>query len=596
MTTSPIAALSTTAPSPSPGSGYLSAPADISNFHQALQQAKSGADSGVQSSSGDTSTDASAGGTVPATGTIISGTAPDDARNAVATATQAKNADANSFATHLKIGLADISITSSTKKEKTAGKTVASGTTSGSKTKVDAEENTQTLSGIPILASSYVVPVVASIANAQDSSSTQTSTVLGGAISANAGTFSIPSTDGSGAVSSNLPSVALVPLASASADTSPAAASFPAIASAVTASPEGSTTEAVPTADDSASRAAGSDTPLCDELSSAAGAANGSAVFPALVPLPILHSTIATAKAKPRVASSVAKANSAASATDTASGAASVSNASQPTPALRPVLVPETLADGKSNVSQSNVMPIADHASGDRTMSSGHARAQSKSERNNSSAAEEKASTPAASTEHDSFAAAAAVIAHMQPSPPPAPPAASTAETTQSATTTVASAVQSAAPASTQARPQIQANPIPDPPRMVDSGQLRVNPNSSELKISIQLPELGKIEVRAVTTHDVTTAHMTATRADALQLLATDRTGLEQALKARDVVLGSMNSHTQGQSDGQQRQQNSQSPAQSSGGISTLAAAPSSSTEAVSTSYLPDHASISVRA
>jgi len=611
MATSPIAAASTNATSPTPGSGCLSAPSDISNFHQVLQQAKSGADSGAQSSSGDASRDASAGGAVPAAGgTIISGTTPDDAKNAVRTAAQAKNGDANSYATHLKISLADISITSKTKKEKAAGKVVVSSATVGPKTKVDAGKNTQTLSGVPGLASNYVVPVAtpidvrpltASIASAQDSSNTQPSTPLGGAIPADAVAFTIPSTDTSGAVSSTLTSAAHASVGSASAGTSPAAASLPAVASAVIASSEGPTAEAVPTAGDSASCAAASDAPLRDEFSAVASAANGSLVFPALVPVPTLHSTIATAKAKPRVANSATKARSAASATDYAGNAASASNASQPTPALHPALVPETPADGKSNVSQSslsqsNVTSIADPASGDKTMSSGHARAQSKSEPNNASAAPEKASAPAASIEHDSLAAAATVIAHMQASPQPAVPATSTAETAQSTTTVVAPAVQSAAPVSTQAHPQIQSNPIPDPPRMVDSGQLRVNPNSSELRISVQLPEFGKIEVRAVTAHDVTTAHLTAARTDALQLLATDRTGLEQALKSRDVVLGSMNSHTQGQSAGQQRQQNSQSPARSSVGILSTAAAPSSSSEAVPPSYIPDHASISVRA
>lgn len=124
-----------------------------------------------------------------------------------------------------------------------------------------------------------------------------------------------------------------------------------------------------------------------------------------------------------------------------------------------------------------------------------------------------------------------------------------------------------------------------------------MTPNSSELKISVQLPELGKVEVRAVTARDVTTAHLTTFRHDALPVLAAGRTGLEQMLKSRDVVLGSFDSHTQGQSAGQQRQQSFQPFAPSSGGAtSTAATATASATaEASASNPLPDYASISVR-
>jgi flagellar hook-length control protein FliK len=132
---------------------------------------------------------------------------------------------------------------------------------------------------------------------------------------------------------------------------------------------------------------------------------------------------------------------------------------------------------------------------------------------------------------------------------------------------------------------------------MVDSGQLRISGNSSELKVSVQLPELGKVEVRAVTSHDVTTAHLTAAHRDALQVLSADRTGLEQALKSRDVILGTLDSHTQRHAAGQQHQQNSQSSAQSSGGASSATAVTSSAMEeAGSVGFLPDYSSISVRA
>lgn len=132
----------------------------------------------------------------------------------------------------------------------------------------------------------------------------------------------------------------------------------------------------------------------------------------------------------------------------------------------------------------------------------------------------------------------------------------------------------------------------------MDSGQLRVTQNNSELKISVQLPELGKVEVRAVTAHDVTTAHLTAFRHDALPVLAADRTGLEQALKSRDVVLGSFASHTQGQSAGQQRQQSPPSSTPSSAGdtSSPATAITVSTVEASTAGLLPDYSSISVHA
>ena len=136
---------------------------------------------------------------------------------------------------------------------------------------------------------------------------------------------------------------------------------------------------------------------------------------------------------------------------------------------------------------------------------------------------------------------------------------------TQSTAQSVSAAAAQPVPLFTQAPAHTQA-PLPasataDAARTLESGQLRVTPSSSELKISVQLPELGKVEVRAVTSHDVTTAHLTAFRHDALPALAAERTGLEQALKSRDVILGSFDSP--GHSAGQQRQQSSHPSAHS---------------------------------
>jgi hypothetical protein len=123
--------------------------------------------------------------------------------------------------------------------------------------------------------------------------------------------------------------------------------------------------------------------------------------------------------------------------------------------------------------------------------------------------------------------------------------------------------------------------------------------NSSELKVSVQLPELGKVEVRAVTTHDVTTAHLTAFRHDALPVLTADRTALEQTLKSHDVILGSLDARAQGQSASQQRQQNLPSDAKSAAATPPVrnngAGALVAVEESVSDS-LPDYLSLSVRA
>jgi hypothetical protein len=181
----------------------------------------------------------------------------------------------------------------------------------------------------------------------------------------------------------------------------------------------------------------------------------------------------------------------------------------------------------------------------------------------------------------------------------PAPAPADAAQTAAfSASAVPAQTSQNSAQAAAQTQPQAQSNALPEAHPMVDSGQLRVSANNSELKVSVQLPDLGKIEVRAVTSHDVTTAHLTTFHRDALQVLSADRTGLEQALKSRDVILGTLDSHSQRHSAGQQRQQNAQSWAQSSGGTSSSAAVATTSASegAGSVGILPDYSSISVRA
>ncbi|PSH03036.1 MAG: hypothetical protein CXZ00_14140 [Acidobacteria bacterium] len=156
---------------------------------------------------------------------------------------------------------------------------------------------------------------------------------------------------------------------------------------------------------------------------------------------------------------------------------------------------------------------------------------------------------------------------------------------------------QEIAQGTTRAEPSIQPNPVPDPPRMVDSGHLTVHNNSTELKISVQLPELGKVEVRAIATHDTTTAHLTASTHNALQVLNSDRIGLEQTLRARDVTLGSLDTQTQGQSAGHQHQQNfqSQTPFAMDSTPVTAATTIPVALDASSSGDSTDHSGINVR-
>jgi hypothetical protein len=139
-----------------------------------------------------------------------------------------------------------------------------------------------------------------------------------------------------------------------------------------------------------------------------------------------------------------------------------------------------------------------------------------------------------------------------------------------------------------------QSTSTAEPPHTLDTAQLRVQGNQSELKVSVQLPELGKVEVRAVSTHDATTAHVTAFRHDTIPVLAAERSGLEQALRSHNVILGSVGSQSQGHASPQQRQHSSHTPVQSSTAAKIATAA--TTAEASYPEFLPDHASISVRA
>jgi hypothetical protein len=192
------------------------------------------------------------------------------------------------------------------------------------------------------------------------------------------------------------------------------------------------------------------------------------------------------------------------------------------------------------------------------------------------------AATPAA------WVADCAALSPAQSPTQSAPPLAA-----QLATPSAVFTQPAAAPAPSHLPSQLPSDALPDPPH---SGQLRVTPNNSELRISVQLPELGKVEVRAVTAHDVTTAHLTAFRHEALPILAAERTVLEDALKSRDVVLASFTSNSQGHSAADHRQQSSPTFTPSSS-VGTSPPIPAISPTAEATlGSLPDYASISVHA
>ena len=127
----------------------------------------------------------------------------------------------------------------------------------------------------------------------------------------------------------------------------------------------------------------------------------------------------------------------------------------------------------------------------------------------------------------------------------------------------------------------------------VQTGQLRVGTSSSELKVSVQLPVIGRVDVRAVSTQQVTTAHVTAFRHDAVQALGAERGSLEQALRARDVVLGSLGSQTQGQGQNSPQQEDRRKTVHfQNNSDETQTAVPTTKT-IIST---PDHAGISLLA
>jgi len=312
----------------------------------------------------------------------------------------------------------------------------------------------------------------------------------------------------------------------------------------------------------------------------------------------------AAAKAKANAQPSAAREKTNSASASSAPSYLSPSNPSQRVFSIHPQVPWGATTGGAPEPSRSTLHGGANVASA-QTAHSSHAPSDSTPERGNQAAAPEKTADTITAVERDSNAAATSgfsVHPALVISPAPAQstatplPTAALSQTMPSVAAVVVQASQTSSLSASPAQPPAQSSPTPELPPAVASAQLHVSGSNSELKISVQLPELGKVEVRAVTAHEVTTAHITAFRHEGLQALTSDRGGLEQLLKSRDVILGSLDSHAQGHSAGQQRQQGSHSPAHSSGGATRAAATASTTAEADHSSFLPDHTSISVRA
>jgi hypothetical protein len=344
--------------------------------------------------------------------------------------------------------------------------------------------------------------------------------------------------------------------------------------------------------------------------SSAAWLATSSAASPAASPA---TSLTAQPKAKPQAAVSPAKPGGvAASASSAGDDPQFVFKNAQPVTGVHSLPARNNFVQAGSPVNHSLLRNAADASSHESKSSS---RDEGASHGVASSAARQTSSTANAPGNQDSSAGTGASFAHaLHAQASSLPSADSQSSGLQNSGGQAAAApppaATSSAPTVVPAPPQgstlfsapqqLQPSAGAAPSHMVDSGQFQTRGNNSELKISVQLPELGKVEVRAVTSRDVTTAHLTTNHPDALQVLAADRTTLEQALKSRDVILGTLDSHAQnshGQSGGEQRQQSSQSSAQPSGGTpSTDTIATASALADTAAGLLPDYSSISVRA
>ncbi len=130
----------------------------------------------------------------------------------------------------------------------------------------------------------------------------------------------------------------------------------------------------------------------------------------------------------------------------------------------------------------------------------------------------------------------------------------------------------------------------------LEAAQLHTTASGTELKVSVQVPELGRVEVRAVSSANGTLAHVTTQHHDAITALSEGREGLEAALRTHDVALGSLTSQAQSQGGQQQGQAESHRGSEiypNANGSDELTANTSVDDELP---VVPEYASISVRA
>ena len=593
MSTSPIPAAATVpAPFASPAGSGRSASADHSDFHQVLQQVHSPAASSPGTGA-DPGADASPAGSAP----VSQGAAHNATPSAATSSATASSASAGSGSTGFlasltassqQPGCAESSSGVQAKKEKSAGKSLSTNSKQGAKEAGSAQLSKQGSESAKSVTDPSLLPIAALPTPAESSLSP-----------------TLPADSDCDAESS----------LTACQPASPDGASF---------SLPGGSADPAALASASAHGAATS-----GEFAAAAGDARPavdaaiSATAPAVLPEPAIrapfsattgsNSVSATAAAKPKA--KVQGALSSGKADDSASPASVAGeDAAAETKSSRHVLNTHAAA-AQESIAERNSAPgaAANSASSQGATRSGRTRPVSQgssaqdTQHKSSDVSTASALDPGASLESTvsshgvGFKAELAALTPDRPASG-APPAASLTAPL-AAQPASASAAQPSAAASAQS--QGPANTAPDPPPTVDSGQLRATANQSELKVSVQLPELGKVEVRAVTAHDVTTAHVTAFRHDGLAALAAERTGLEQVLRSRDVTLGSLdshardphaqNSHAQQQSGEQQRQQ---SPAQFLGGDSSVATAETTFTgtgsETSAAGVAPDRSRLSV--
>jgi flagellar hook-length control protein FliK len=128
----------------------------------------------------------------------------------------------------------------------------------------------------------------------------------------------------------------------------------------------------------------------------------------------------------------------------------------------------------------------------------------------------------------------------------------------------------------------------------LDTAHLRTTAGSTELKVSVQLPDLGRVEVRAVTNASGTEAHLTTEHHAAAAALNSGRDGLEAALRTHDVTLGSLTTQSQAQGGHEHNQPESQRASGTNNNARDTDGRLTNSEAESETTTLPEYSSISV--